>query len=379
VTGAPVREVDTIVVGASAAGLATAACLQRAGVDCEVVEQAEHVGATWRGHYDRLHLHTSRGLSGLPHFSFPRRFPRYPSRDQVVEYLEAYAAHFNLQPHFGQRITAIVRDRPQAAWLTRSETAVWRSRHVVIATGNTRVLHRPRWSGETSFGNVILHSAQYRNGKAFAGKRVLVVGIGNSGAEIALDLLEHGARPSIAVRSPVNIVPRDLLGLPIVASAIVLSLLPAAIGDVVAAAAQRLRFGRIEDLGLRKLPFGPATQTSTLGRTPIIDVGTMARIRRGDITVVASPESFSPGHVHLMDGSRHAFDAVVLATGYRPALEEFFADADGDLGDRFRLAEASGGELSPGVFLCGYRVTTTGMLREIARDARKIARDIASR
>jgi indole-3-pyruvate monooxygenase len=375
-------QVDTIVVGASAAGLATAACLQRAGVTFAVLEQAPQIAAAWRGHYDRLHLHTNAGLSGLPYHGFPRRFPRYPARDQVVAYLEEYAAHFALAPRFGQRVTSVVPDNDSdegAGWLIRTATDAYRSRHVVIATGNTHTPHLPRWPGQESFGAPVLHSSAYRNGRAWAGRKVLVVGIGNSGAEIALDLVEQGVQVCIAVRGPVNVVPRDFLGLPITAWSIALGIFPDAVADAIAWVVGRLRFGRLERLGLRKLPFGPAAQFRRLGRVPILDQGTIARIRRGEITVVPTVASFSPGQVHLQDGSTHRFDAVVLATGYRPALDSLLGSTSADLVDGEGFPRQSGAEVLPGLYLCGYHVTSTGMLREIGREARRIARAIAAR
>src|SRR5688572_28420371 len=105
-TESTIESATVVIVGASAAGLATAACLKRAGVDTILLEQSGSVGASWRGHYDRLHLHTNRGLSGLPHYPMPRNYPRYPSRDQVVAYLEAYTHALDLQPRFNQRVTS---------------------------------------------------------------------------------------------------------------------------------------------------------------------------------------------------------------------------------------------------------------------------------
>ena len=99
--GDRVRETDTLVIGASAAGLAAAACLKDAGVAFEVLEATDHVGDAWRHHYDRLHLHTPKSASGLPGLPMPRSWPRYPSRDQVVQYLEHYAGHHGITPHFG--------------------------------------------------------------------------------------------------------------------------------------------------------------------------------------------------------------------------------------------------------------------------------------
>src|SRR5215468_5285561 len=124
---------NTVVVGASAAGLATAACLSQRGVHHVVLEQRAHVADAWRHHYDRLHLHTTRNLSGLPHHPMPKTYPKYPSREQVVEYLEQYARRFSIDPKFGQRVSSIRREADD--WLTRTEQGVEiASRNVVVAT-----------------------------------------------------------------------------------------------------------------------------------------------------------------------------------------------------------------------------------------------------
>jgi cation diffusion facilitator CzcD-associated flavoprotein CzcO len=365
-------ETDTTIVGASAAGLAAAACLARAGVPYVLLEEKDVVASAWRRHYDRLHLHTSKGFSALPYLRWPRATPRYPSRDEVVAYLERYAAHFEIAPRFGERVRAIRREG--AGWQTRTDGALVRSKRVVIATGYTRTPFAPSWPGQDTFGGPIVHSSGYANGAAWRGKRVLVVGFGNSGGEIAIDLCEHGAKPTLAVRGAVNVLPRDFLRIPILAWGIALSILPARVGDAIARLVARISVGRLETLGLRRLPYGCMTQVRAHGRIPLLDIGTTARIRRGDIEVAPGVESFGPGTVRFADDTLRSFDAVVLATGYRPALAEFL-DAPDTLDDS-GVPRASGAETLPGLYFCGFYVAPTGMFREIARDAKRIARAI---
>ncbi len=363
-------------MGASAAGLATAACLSREKVPFELLEQGGAVGSAWRTHYDRLHLHTSKGLSNLPYLAFPRDVPRYPAREHVVAYLEDYVRHFGLTPRFGERVVAVRRDGD--GWLTRSEGGDYRSRNVVVATGYTRTPHRPEWPGLGAFGGRVLHSSEYHNGKEWAGRRVLVVGFGNSGGEIAIDLAEHGARPSMSVRGAVNIVPRDFLGLPILAWGIALSVLPARVADAIAWLVSRLSFGRLERLGLAKLPYGPITQIRRHGRIPLLDIGTVARIRRREIEVLPALDSFFAKGARFAGGVERELDGVVLATGYRPALSAFLEPA-ADVVDADGVPRASGAETLPGLYFCGFYVAPTGMLREIGREARRIARAIVAR
>jgi hypothetical protein len=364
--------IDTVVVGASAAGLASAACLSRARVPLVLLEREPQVAGAWRRHYRRLRLHTSKAFSGLPHLPFPPEVPKYPLREHVVEYLEAYTQRMGLSPRFGEGATSIRRDGD--AWVTQTPKSRYRSRNVVVATGYTRVPNRPTWPGQEGFAGDILHSSDYRDGEPWRGKRVLVVGLGNSGGEIALDLLEHDARPTLSVRSPVNVVPRDFLGLPILAWGIALSKLPLPVADGIAAIVSRITIGRLEQLGLRKLPYGPLTQLQTKGRIPLLDVGTAAQIRARQIDVLPGPSSFTPGGVVLEGVGERPFDAVVLATGFRPALHELLGPMDSLLDDDGAPRKAP----PTGMYFCGFHVGP-GMLRVIGREAERIAASISAR
>ena len=361
---------STVIVGASAAGLSTAACLEAEGVPFTLLEASGSVGTAWRNHYERLHLHTEKALSALPFLPFPREAPRYPSRAQVVEYLERYAARLKTKPTLGARVTAVKSENGKRIVEAGQK---YEARSVVIATGYTRVPQRPSWPG--SFAGRVLHSSEYKSGRAFAGQRVLVVGIGNSGGEIALDLCEQGARASIAVRSAVNAVPRDFLGLSILAWGILLAKLPLPLADAIARTVSRISFGRLDALGLRTLPYGPMRQIREHGRIPLIDVGTLARVRKREIEVLPDVASLSERAVRFADGSERDFDAIVLATGYRPALADFVSAPEAL--DESGCPRAL--EPLPGLFFCGFRVSPRGMLREIASEARSIARRIANR
>src|SRR6202171_6248614 len=110
---------DAIIIGAGPAGLACAASMGALGLSATVLEKADAVGSVWRRHYDRLHLHTDRGHSGLPGMAMPRSYPLYPSREQLIEYLESYAVRFDIAPIFNSTVSCIRRDGSQ--W--RAETA----------------------------------------------------------------------------------------------------------------------------------------------------------------------------------------------------------------------------------------------------------------
>ena len=159
-----------IIIGAGPAGLATAAAFRAWGLNAPILEKSDAVGAVWRRHYDRLHLHTDRARSGLPGLPIPKAYGRYPSRAHVVEYLEAYAAEFDLKPVFNANVRSVRREgrswRAEAGENSRSAPIV------VVATGWADYPHAPAWPGTETFGGPIMHSSAYRNPAPFAGRRL---------------------------------------------------------------------------------------------------------------------------------------------------------------------------------------------------------------
>ena len=371
-------DTDTQVIGASAAGLAVAACLKEAGVSFEILEASDVVANAWRHHYDRLHLHTPKSSSALPGLRMPREWPRYPARGQVVDYLEHYRARHGLAPRYGQEVTRL--EHRDGAWVSTTRTRQWTSRNVVVATGATRRPVRPSWPGMASYKGQVLHSGEYRNGDPWKGRPVLVVGFGNSACEQAIDLVECGAQAHLSVRSPVNVVPRDVLGLvPVLQLGIVLRPLPTALADALAWPVVRLAVGDIRDVGLRKLPYGPNTQIARDRHIPLLDIGTMAHLRAGRILAHGQIARFTEDGVVFADGSALAVDAVVLGTGYRPALEEFLPAWREVCDDEGRPVVSGGATSLPGLFFCGQFVAPSGMLREAGIESRRVAAAIASR
>jgi hypothetical protein len=356
-----------IVVGAGPAGLATAACLARRRLPYVLLERERTVGASWRRHYDRLHLHTARGSSALPYLPFPQGVPRYPSREDVVAYLERYAAAHRIVARLGEEVRVARRDA--GSWTVETDRGVHAAPHLVVASGVNGEPLRPSWPGVETFGGEVLHSSEYRSGARWRGADVLVVGLGNSGGEIAIDLHEHGARPALSVRGAVSIMPRDVLGIPTPSLAVATAWLPARLADAIARPIARLSLGDLSRVGLARPASGPVEQIARTGRVPLLDVGTVALLRRGAIALYPGIRRFEPGRVVFGDGRAAPFAAVVLATGYRPSLG-FLAGAP-------RPGDPAAAAM--GLHYCGFRVVATGMLREIGREARRIARSIAAR
>lgn len=364
-------QVNTVIIGASAAGLAIAACLQRAGADFVLLEQADHVAANWRNHYDRLHLHTNKRLSGLPYYPMPANYPAYPSRDQVVAYMEDYARHHQLEPRFGQQVQRVTRD--ENGWITETQDCIYRSRNVVIATGYTRKPYLPKLPNQERFSGEIFHSSTYKNGNPYQGKSVLVVGFGNSGGEIAIDLYEHGARAALSVRNAVNIIPRDIFGIPILGVGLLLNPLPTWLADALSKPMLQFLIGNIEDAGLRKLPYGPNRQMREGKQIPLLNIGTLELLREKKLVAYPGIERLEDRTVHFVDGQQAEFDAIVMATGYRPAVNDFLEDADAVLNGEGTPLQSGQPLPLDGLYFCGFYISPTGMLREIGIEARQIA------
>jgi cation diffusion facilitator CzcD-associated flavoprotein CzcO len=306
---------------------------------------------------------------------FPADAPTFPPRAQVIAYMAAYAERFELKPRFGVTVTHIARNGAEGGWRVRTDRGDLAARQVVVAAGLNAVPSRPQWPGVEGYRGALLHSSAYRNGAAWTGKRVLVVGAGNSGAEIALDLAEHGARTDLSIRGKLHVTPREALGLPAPLPTILLTRLPLALADAIANAVLRLTVGDLSRWGIEAPEYGPIRGIVERGRVPLIDVGTLARIKRGEIIVRKGIERFHADGVSFADGARVAYDAVVLATGFRPGLERLFDDVEGLLDQRGRALH-DGITTRPGLYLAGYATPPTGLLREIGFIARRIAAHI---
>lgn len=365
---------DTVVVGAGPAGLAIAACLRGLGIDPVVLESGRGVGESWRRHYRRLRLHTVKELSALPGLPFGRDVPRYPSRDQMIEYLERYATHHGLEPRCGVEVH---RASPAAGgWTLATNEGGLDCRRLVVATGYNAEPIRPSWPGQTDWRGTIEHSSSFVTGEPWRGRRVLVVGAGNSGAEIALDLCEHGATTALSVRGGQHVVPRDFLGLPSQKSAVRMRRLPLPVRDAVASTISRLAFGDLARYGLRRPESGPITRIVREGRVPLLDVGTVGRIRSGEIRVLPGIERFEEENVLFTDGLRLPFDHVVLATGYRPALDRWVEGLENGLDERGRPRPGYG-RVAPGLWAIGFTNDPGGILRRISIEAPRLAEAIA--
>ncbi len=366
-----------IVVGAGPAGLAAGAMLKRRGVDTLLVDRTSRVGEGWRGHYDRLHLHTVRWLSNLPGLPIPRSEGRWVSKDGVARYLEAYASHHRLRILHDTEVRRINRAE-DGGWLLRTDGPELRAEHVVMASGYNRTPWLPRWPGTDSFTGDLIHSSDYRNPGPYRGRDVLVVGTGNSGAEIAADLVEGGARQvTLSVRTPPNILPRAIAGLPTQVVGVTFRRFPRTVTDAVAGVTRRLVIGDLSRYGMPQPPRGPYTRVVEDDIIPILDVGLVRQLKAGRVRVVPAVERFEGSDVVLVDGARLQPDAVIAATGFRRGLEDLVGHL-GVVGPTGRpvVHGASTHPKAPNMYFIGYTNPISGNLRELGIDARRIARAI---
>lgn len=377
---APARRRGVVVLGAGPAGLATAAELGRRGVDALVVDRAEAVGASWRAHYDRLHLHTVRWLSGLPGLSMPKRYGPWVSREHVVEYLEDYARHHRLDLRLGTQVRGLRRDG--ADWIVETaEGDEVRAGAVVVATGYNHTPMLPGWPGRDGFTGELLHASTYKNGAPYAGREVLVVGAGNSGAEIAVDLVEHGARRVLlAVRTPPHLLLREVGGLPTTVVSVLTRYVPSTLVDPVVGLLQRLSIGDLTQYGLQRPTKGVYRRAREEGQIPILDVGLVDAMRAGTIEIVAGVEALDGAEVVLTDGARLQPDVVVAATGYRRGLDALVGGLGVLAPDGTPTVHgARTAPTAPDLHFIGYTNPISGMFRELRLDARRIARTIGRR
>ena len=361
---------DAVVVGAGPAGLATSRELQRRGVRHVVLERGEAAGQSWADYYESLTLHTGRHLSALPGLPMPRGVPLFPPRGEFAAYLRDYAARFALPVRPRSPATAVRREHGH--WHVETPAGTLVARALVVATGIAANPRRPTLPGEASFGGDVRHSVAYRRPDAYVGRRVLVVGVGNSGGEIAAELAAAGAAVTIAVRSGAHVVPRTLFGLPVQYWSVLLQPLPRRARDAVAAAVGRVGELRRGPSPLPRPAYGP------LDAIPLIGFHLVDAIRAGRVALAGAVTALLPGGARFADGDERPFDAVILATGFAAALQPLgglvTTDARGFARRTDRVTSAD----QPALWFVGHRYDASGALFNIGRDAPLAAAGVAA-
>jgi hypothetical protein len=329
------------------------------------------VGAAWRSRYDRLRLNSSRWFSNLPGQRHPKGTGVFPSRDQMVGYLEDYGR--DLDVRVNTRVERI--DRDADGWALQTSAGELPAEQVIVSSGYAHTPYIPDWPGRDSYDGMLLHAAAYRNPQPFRDRDVLVVGPGCSGMEIAYDVLEGGAgRVRLAVRTPPNIIIRSPIG-PLLARG-VMKLGPRR-ADRLMSFVRRREIGDLTEFGLPEPDEGIFSRLMRLGVAPaIVDKEVIEAIKQRRIEIVGGVESLDEAGVQLADGSRIEPDAVIAATGYRCGLEPVVGHL-GVLNESGVPLVPSGDEAAPGLRFIGYR-PRPAHIGLMAREATHAAKAIAA-
>ncbi|CAL0309814.1 unnamed protein product [Lupinus luteus] len=371
-----------VIVGAGPSGLATAACLRDEGVPFVVLERADCIASLWqRRTYDRLKLHLPKQFCQLPKLPFPEDFPEYPSKKQFIDYLETYAMKFEINPQFNECVQSARYDETSGLWRVKTVSSTSRNeveyicRWLVVATGENAECVMPDIEGLSEFKGDVVHACDYKSGESFKGKKVLVVGCGNSGMELSLDLCNHHASPSMVVRSSVHVLPREILGLSTFELAVLmLKWLPLWLVDKLLLIFTWFILGNIEKYGIKRPSKGPLELKNTMGKTPVLDIGTLEKIRSGYINVVPGIKSFNDRDVELVNGEKLDIDAVVLATGYRSNVPSWLQEGEFFSKNGYpKMPFPHGWKGNTGLYAVGF---TKRGLSGASSDAVQIAQDI---
>lgn len=368
-------ETDTLIIGASIAGLATAACLQKKKNPFIILEKEIKVAAPWHRHYDRLHLHTPRSLSNLPYKKFAKEITTYPSRLEVVDYLLNYQKTFSINPIFNNEVISIRREN--GFWIVETSEDTYKSKNVVVATGAYTFPKKILIEGMETFPGKIIHSSEYKTGKEFKGKKVLVIGFGNSACEIALDLYEQESTPSMSLRSPVNIIPRDIFGIPVLRISWLMQKLSPGLADKLNAPLIKYFIGDLNKLGIEKKKKGPLQEIDNNSKPPVIDIGTLKEIKKGNIKLYGEIIKIEGNTVFFKNGSQQ-FDVIIAAIGYdrNDGILKIEQQRFDDLKFPVSRQKYFGKD---GLYFCGFYISPLGQIHEIASDAKKIAHDLQMR
>ncbi|KAK7259446.1 hypothetical protein RIF29_25053 [Crotalaria pallida] len=312
-------DTPVIIVGAGTSGIATAACLTKKSVPYIILERDDCFASLWQKRtYDRIHLHLRKQFCELPYFPFPDPYPHYVPKKQFIEYLQNYLNHFNINPLYDRAVELAEYDDGREKWRVSAknnrsgEVEEYEGRLLVVASGETAEPHVPEIEG-------------YKNGKEFKDEHVLVVGSGNSDMEIALDLANFGAKPSIIVRSPVHFLSRDMMYY----ASVLFKYFSRSTLDKLALIASRIVYGDLTKYGISYSSEGPFTMKMKYGKFPIIDLGTVKKIKSGEIQVLpAEIESIRGNQVLFQDGKSHPFDSIIFCTGFKRSTQKWLKGGD---------------------------------------------------
>ncbi|KAK7378930.1 hypothetical protein VNO80_04379 [Phaseolus coccineus] len=320
-----------IIVGAGTSGMATAACLTKQSIPYIILEREDCLASLWQKYtYDRLHLHLGKKVCELPFFPFPKSYPNYVPRKLFLEYLESYEKHFDMKILYQHCVVLAEYDEGEELWRVKAENRStgeveeYGGRFLVVASGEDKP-HVPRVEGLESFRGKVIHSTLYKNGKEYRDEHVLVVGSGNSGMEIALDLANFGAKPSIIARTPVHFLSRDMMYY----GSLLMKYLSPKVVENLLVIVSKIVYGDLSKYGLPFPSEGPFTSKRKYGKFPVIDVGTIKKIKSGEIQVLPIEIEIIRGNeVLFRDGKSLPFDSIIFCTGFKRTTQKWLKGGD---------------------------------------------------
>ncbi|KAJ4773607.1 Flavin-containing monooxygenase [Rhynchospora pubera] len=374
-----------LIIGAGPSGLAVAVCLRDHGVPFVILERTDCIASLWQKRtYDRLKLHLPKQFCQLPKIPFPSYFPEYPTKSQFIHYMESYAKHFDINPQFNVTVQCAKYDDTCGMWRVRAingdkkkpAEVEYICQWLVVATGENAECFVPEIEGMKEYKGSVIHAAEYKSGEVYQGKQVLVVGCGNSGMELCLDLCHHNAYPTMVVRDSVHVLPREILGISTFAISVAMMLwLPIEAVDTILVSLARVMLGDLERYGIKRPKMGPLELKGREGKTPVLDIGTLGKIKTGEIKVVPGIQRFTHRGVHLVDRRVVDADAVILATGYRSNVPSWLKGNDFFTKDGFpKVPFPNGWKGKCGLYAVGF---TKRGLAGASHDAVCIAQDIS--
>ncbi|KAL8236371.1 hypothetical protein R6Q59_017452 [Mikania micrantha] len=373
-----------VIVGAGPSGLAVSACLKEQCIPYVVIERADCIASLWQKcTYDRLKLHLPKKFCQLPKLPFPEDYPEYPTKKQFIAYLENYAQKFDINPQFNESVQSAKYDEACQLWRVVTVSTIGSNpseteyicQMLVVATGENAEGIVPEIDGLQEFSGEVIHAKDYKSGEKYTGKKVLVVGCGNSGMELSLDLSNHNANPSMVVRSSVHILPREIMGKSTFDLAMMLlQWLPLWLVDKLLLILTWFILGNTQKYGINRPSLGPLQLKNQHGKTPVLDIGALEKIRSGDIAVVPGIKRFNSNSVELVNGETLDIDSVVLATGYRSNVPYWLQETEFFAKNGFpKTPFPNGWKGKRGLYASGF---TRRGLAGASADAIKIGQDI---
>ena len=380
---------DVTVVGAGPSGLSAAFELTRSGFTPLVLERTLAVGDVWRHHYDGLRLNSGRYYSALPGSKFPLSASGWPSRDAVVSLLASMPERGRFSVQTGVEIKKVSYDRERDVWqIISTDNQQFESRAVVIAVGANRIPVIPEWEGKNTFTGEIIHSSQFRNAQDYAGKHVLVVGSGNSSAEIASRLAEHAASVTMSVRTPPQILPKSIYGIPLIGIGVWTRHLPMALVDGLLGFLRRTMIGDLSAYGLPSPTMPMSKQYAINNVVPILYRPFIDDVRAGRIKIVGTIQKISDKAVEIFstvttsqnNGTTRTIhpDVIVAGTGFRTGFPELI-QVPGITDEKGKSKVTSDQEFpdAPRLYFIGQVNPLSGQLNEIRQEAGKIAQKLS--